>query len=282
MSDTTLTAKRARFRQLHDDGFFIIPNPWDIGSAKWLAQAGFQALASTSSGFAFSRGKLDGGVGVDAVLAHLQELVEATPLPVNADFENGHARDLDALANNVRRCVAAGVAGLSIEDRDNGGEHALYGLDEAVDRMQTARDAIDATGADVMLIGRAECFLAGCPDLDETLRRLTAYAEAGADCLYAPGLSTREQIEAVVQAVAPKPVNVLMGPASALTATELAAIGVRRVSTGGALALTAWGGFAQAAQALTEDRFDGFSNMLPRNALVTAFDPASAKDNPCR
>lgn len=280
MSDTTLTAKRARFRQLHDDGFFIMPNPWDIGSAKWLAQAGFQALASTSSGFAFSRGKLDGGVGVDAVLAHLQELVEATPLPVNADFENGHARDLDELANNVRRCVATGIAGLSIEDRDNGGNHALYDIDEAVDRMQTARASIDATGADVMLIGRAECFLAGCPDLDETLRRLTAYAAAGADCLYAPGLSTREQINAVVQAVAPKPVNVLMGPAAALTAAELAELGVRRVSTGGALALTAWGGFAQAAQALTEDRFDGFSNMLPRNALAAAFDPGSADDNP--
>lgn len=271
MIDTTVAARRARFRQLHADGFFILPNPWDIGSAKWLAQAGFKALASTSSGFAFSRGRPDCGVGVDDVLTHLQELVTATPLPVNADFENGHARDLGELAHNVRRCVGTGVAGLSIEDRDNAGDHALYALDEAVARIRTAREAIDATGQDVMLIGRAECFLAGRPDLDETLRRLVAYADAGADCLYAPGLSTREQISAVVDAVAPKPVNVLMGPASSLTATELAEIGVRRVSTGGQLALTAWGGFTQTVQALAERRFDGFAPTAPRDALSRLF-----------
>lgn len=280
MDDTPFAARRARFRALHDSGFFILPNPWDNGSARWLAGAGFQALASTSSGFAFSRGQTDGGVDVDAVLAHLAELVAATPLPVNADFENGHAADHDTLAANVRRCVATGIAGLSIEDRDNAGEHALYGFDEAVQRVRVARAAIDASGADVMLIGRAECFLAGCPDIDEVLRRLTAYAEAGADCLYAPGLSTREQIGVVVRALAPKPINVLMGPASALTATELADLGVRRVSTGGALALNAWGGFIHAAEALAENRFDGFTTSEPGDALMRMFAAGAATETP--
>src|SRR5690625_5276578 len=206
--------RRAAFRQLHAAGCFVLPNPWDVGSARWLAQAGFKALASTSSGYAFSRGKADGDVGVDEVLAHLTELVNATPLPVNADFEDGHARDLDGLADNVRRCVATGVAGLSIEDASGDAAQPLYDFERAVARMRAARSAIDASGEDVMLVGRAEGFLVGRPDLDETLRRLTAYAEVGADCLYAPVLSTREQIKAVVDAVAPKPVNVLLGPRS--------------------------------------------------------------------
>lgn len=262
MSHPTLAERRASFRRLHASGCFVIPNPWDVGSAKWLAQAGFKALASTSSGYAFSRGKADGDVGVDEVLAHLRELVEATPLPVNADFEDGHARDLDGLADNVRRCVETGVAGLSIEDATGDAAHPLYDFDEAVARMRTARQAIDATGEDVMLIGRAENFLVGQPDLDDAIRRLVAYAEAGADGLYAPGLSTREQIKAVVEAVSPKPVNVLLGPASALSLAEMAELGVRRVSIGGALALAAWSGFVQAAGPLAEGRFDGFANTV--------------------
>lgn len=266
-----LAQRRAAFRDLHREGCFILPNPWDPGSAKWLAQAGFKALASTSSGYAFSRGKADGDVGVDEVLAHLRELVDATSLPVNADFEDGHARDLEGLADNVRRCVATGVAGLSIEDATGDATHPLYDFDEAVARMRTARQAIDATGEDVMLIGRAENFLVGRPDLDDAIRRLVAYAEAGADCLYAPGLSTREQIRSVVEAVAPKPVNVLMGPAAKLGFETLAELGVRRVSIGGALALAAWSGFTQAAGALLESRFDGFVNTVSHGDLARLF-----------
>lgn len=252
MTHPTLAERRAAFRQLHASGCFVIPNPWDVGSARWLAQAGFKALASTSSGYAFSRGKADGEIAVDEVLAHLRELVAATPLPVNADFEDGHARDPDELADNVRRCVQTGVAGLSIEDATGDRDRPLYDFDEAVVRMRTARQAIDASGEDVMLVGRSEGFLRGLPDLDETLRRLTAYAEAGADCLYAPGLSTARQIRAVVDAVAPVPVNVLRGPAKALSLAELADLGVRRISVGGSLALAAWNGFAQATSQLID------------------------------
>ncbi len=271
MPDSVFAERRAAFRQLHAAGCFIIPNPWDVGSARWLANAGFKALASTSSGYAFSRGRNDGDIGVDEMLAHLRELVEATDLPVNADFEDGHARELDALAANVRRCVDTGVAGISIEDATGDAGHPLYDLDEAVARMRTARQAIDATGADVMLIGRAECFFHGLPDIDETVRRLRAYAEAGADGLYAPGLSTREQVKAVVEAVAPKPVNVLMGPAAKLGFDTLAELGVRRISVGGALALSAWSGFAQAAGPLAEHRFDGFASTVTHGDLARLF-----------
>ncbi|HET7301593.1 MAG TPA: isocitrate lyase/phosphoenolpyruvate mutase family protein [Oleiagrimonas sp.] len=271
MTHPDLAQRRAAFRDLHREGCFILPNPWDPGSAKWLAQAGFKALASTSSGYAFSRGHADGDIGVDEVLAHLRELVDATDLPVNADFESGHARDLEGLAANVRRCVDTGVAGLSIEDSTGDKDHPLYDYDEAVARMRAARKAIDESGADVMLVGRSEGFLVGRPDLDETLRRLEAYAEAGADCLYAPGLSTREQIAAVVKAVAPKPVNVLMGPAAKLGFDTLGELGVRRVSVGGALALAAWGGFATAANRLAEGSFDGFAGSLTHAQLNAAF-----------
>ncbi|HET7267272.1 MAG TPA: isocitrate lyase/phosphoenolpyruvate mutase family protein [Oleiagrimonas sp.] len=262
MTRSPYAERRAAFRQLHASGCFVIPNPWDVGSAKWLAHAGFKALASTSSGYAFSRGKADGDVGVEEVLAHLTELVGATSLPVNADFEDGHARDPGQLADNVRRCVATGVAGLSIEDATGDADQPLYAFDQAVARMRAARSAIDATGEDVMLVGRSEGFLVGRPDLDETLRRLSAYAEAGADCLYAPGLSTREQIKAVVEAVAPRPVNILLGPASSHTLAEMAELGVRRVSVGGSLALAAWSGFTRAAGPLAEGRFDGFANSV--------------------
>lgn len=271
MTGSDLAERRAAFRDLHREGCFILPNPWDPGSAKWLAQAGFKALASTSSGYAFSRGHADGDIGVDEVLVHLRELVEATDLPVNADFESGYARDLETLAANVRRCVDTGVAGLSIEDATGDKDHPLFDFDEAVARMSAAREAIDAGGEDVMLVGRSEGFLVGQPDLDETVRRLVAYADAGADCLYAPGLSTREQVAAVVAAVAPKPVNVLMGPAAKLGFDTLAELGVRRVSIGGTLALAAWSGFTQAAGALLEGRFDGFANTVSHADLARLF-----------
>ncbi len=271
MTHSDLARRRAAFRDLHREGCFVLPNPWNPGSAKWLAQAGFKALASTSSGYAFSRGHADGDIGVDEVLAHLRELVEATDLPVNADFESGYARDLDGLAVNVRRCVDTGVAGLSIEDSTGDRDRPLFDFDEAVARMRAARGAIDASGEDVMLIGRSEGFLVGRPDLDETLRRLVAYAEAGADCLYAPGLSTREQVAAVVAAVAPKPVNVLMGPAAGLGFATLAELGVRRVSVGGALALAAWSGFVAAASPLAVGRFDGFAHDVTHADLGNLF-----------
>jgi 2-methylisocitrate lyase-like PEP mutase family enzyme len=264
-----IAERRTAFRRLHADGCFVIPNPWDAGSARYLQQLGFKALATTSSGFAWSRGQADGAVPVEAVLAHCRELVAATPLPVNADFEDGHARDQDALADNVRRCVDTGVAGLSIEDATGDAAQPLYPLTEAVARLRTARAAIDATGEDVMLVGRAECFLVDHPDaLAESLRRLVAYADAGADCLYAPGLRTREQIAAVVEAVAPKPVNVLVGSAAPFTVAQLADLGVRRISVGGALARAAWTGFMGAAKTLAADgRFDGFAGIVPHGEV---------------
>lgn len=272
MITPNIATRRAAFRQLHASGCFVIPNPWDTGSARWLAQLGFKALASTSSGYAFSRGHVDGAVDVDAVLQHLRELVEATSLPVNADFEDGHARDLGQLAANVRCCIDTGVAGLSIEDSTGDATQPLYTLDEAVARMRAARAAIDASGVDVMLIGRAECFLTGHSEpLPEVLRRLRAYAEAGADCLYAPGLSTGEQIEAVVAAVAPKPVNVLMGAASPFTVADLAGMGVRRISVGGALARAAWTGFIGAARQLADGCFGGFADLVSHADLNRAF-----------
>lgn len=272
MSAPTLAERRAAFRRLHERGCFVIPNAWDPGSARALQQLGFAAIASTSAGFAFSRGRADGAVGVDEVLAHLRDLVAATPLPVNADFESGYARDLDALAGNVRRCVDTGVAGLSIEDSTGDAAQPLYPLEQAVARMRTARAAIDAAGGEVLLVGRAECFLVGHPDpLAESLRRLRAYAEAGADCLFAPGLRTEEDIVAVVAAVAPKPVNVVVGFAAPFDVARLATLGVRRISVGAGLARAAWGGFLQAARGLAEGRFDGFAGATPHAELNAMF-----------
>ena len=254
-----IAARRAAFRQLHASGCFAIPNPWDIGSARYLAQLGFKALASTSSGRAWSQGVADGGLSLPAVLAYLRELVAATDLPVNADFESGFADTAEGVAQNVRAAIDTGIAGVSIEDATGHPAQPLMDLPSAVARLRAARAAIDESGQDVLLIGRAENFFVGQPDLADTLRRLQAYAEAGADCLYAPGIGTPEQIAAVVAAVAPKPVNVLVGGASPLTMAELAALGVRRVSVGGALARAAWGGFQRAARQLAEQgRFDGF------------------------
>lgn len=272
LSSSDTAARRRAFRQLHASGCFVIPNPWDTGSARFLQGLGFKALATTSSGFAWSLGQPDGGLPRETVLAHLRELVAATDLPVNADFESGFASDPQGVAESVRLAVETGVAGLSIEDATGDPAHPLHDVDVAVARLRAARGAIDRAGGDTLLVGRAENFLAGRPDLDDTIARLKAYAEAGADCLYAPGIRTREQIAAVVAAVAPKPVNLLVGSVSDLTLQDIAALGVRRVSVGGALARAAWGGFIRAARTLAEQgRFDGFADAAPGNELNAFF-----------
>jgi len=269
----TIAEKRQTFRRLHESGCFVIPNPWDVGTARYLQNMGFKALATTSAGFAFARALPDGKVPRDLMLAHIREIVEATDLPVNADFEGGYARDPDGVAESVRLCVDTGVAGLSIEDSTGDPANPLYGLDHAVARVRAARAAIDRSGADVVFVGRAECFIVGRPDLDDAIRRLKAYVDAGADCLYAPGIRTRDQISAVVKAVAPKPVNVLIGFPSDLTVRDLAGLGVRRISVGGALARAAWGGFIRAARAIAEaGRFDtAFADAAPGAELNGLF-----------
>lgn len=272
MNAFRFAARRAAFRKLHESGCFLIPNPWDAGSAHALASLGFKALATTSSGFAWSRAKPDHAPKVEKVLAHCREIVEATELPVNVDFEDGHSRDLDGVKHNVRRCIETGIAGLSIEDSTGDAAQPLYDFDEAVARLRAARAAIDASGEDVMLIGRAECFLVGHPDpLSESLKRLKAYAAAGADCLYAPGAGKPEEIRAIVDAVAPKPINVLVGHPASYTLADLAKLGVRRVSVGGALAGAAWGGFLRAARDLAEGRFDGFADNVSHAELNAMF-----------
>lgn len=253
--------KRRSFRQLHAAGCFAIPNPWDVGSARFLQSLGFKALATTSSGFAWSQGRPDVPDKREVVLAHLQAMVEATDLPINADFENGYAPDAAGVAQSVRLAIEAGVAGLSIEDSTGHVSSPLFPLETAVERIRAARSAIDSAGADVVLVGRAECYLVGRPDIEEVIARLKAYADAGADCLYAPGLRAREHICAVVDAVAPKPVNLLIGSASAFTMADVADMGVRRVSVGGALARSAWAGFMRAARLIAEQgRFDAFAD----------------------
>ncbi|MDE2262773.1 MAG: isocitrate lyase/phosphoenolpyruvate mutase family protein [Gammaproteobacteria bacterium] len=267
-SPASAAEKRRRFHELHRSGCFVLPNPWDAGSARYLQALGFKALATTSSGFAWSQGAPDGGMAREAVLAHLQAMVAATDLPINADFESGYARDPDGVAQSVRLAVETGVAGLSIEDSTGDTAKPLYGIDDAVARMRAARQAIDRTGGDTLLVGRAECFLVGRPDIDETISRLQAYASAGADCLYAPGIRSPEHIRRVVESVAPKPVNLLVGYASALSVAEIGALGVRRISVGGALARAAWGGFMRAAKTLAEQgRFDGFADAASHDTI---------------
>ncbi len=245
------TDTRAEFKRLHEAGCFVIPNPWDAGSARYLQGLGFKALATTSSGFAWSTGRADNQVGLEDVLAHLATIAGAVDIPVNADFEGGFADAPDGVAANVTRAVATGIAGLSIEDSTQRPEAPLYELDLAVARIRAARAAIDRTGTGVLLTARAECYLVGQPDRAEVIRRLQAYAQAGADCLYAPGLRTAEDVGAVVRAVAPKPFNLLMS-APGLTVAEAAALGVRRISVGGALARCAWAGFMAAAREIAE------------------------------
>ena len=260
-----MPSTRTAFRRLHDAGCFVIPNPWDVGSARWLQQLGFPALATTSAGAAFVLGLPDGAVSRDRMLAHVRELVEATDVPVNADFGNGFADDPYGVAVNVRLCAQTGVAGLSIEDLSPTG--ALYPLDLAVARVRAARVASD----DVVFTARAEGMLLPGPDLADVTRRLVAFADAGADCLYAPGLRTPEQITTVVRAVAPKPVNVLVSGGKR-TVGQLAGLGVRRISVGSGLARAAWGGFVRAARAIaTEGRFDGLDDALPYTEIDAFF-----------
>jgi len=260
MSPPTIAQRRATFRALHQTGCFVLPNPWDLGSARALEAMGFKALATSSAGHAWSRARADGQLARDDALAHLREMVQATSLPINADFESGFGDTLEELASSVGMAVDTGVAGLSIEDSTGNPEAPLRAMDEAAERMRVARAAIDAAGGDTLLVGRAENFFVGVPDLRDAIARLQAYAAAGADCLYAPGIRTREQIAAVVAALAPKPVNVLVGWASELGVADLAELGVRRISVGGALARTAWGGFLQAARMIAEQgRFDAFA-----------------------
>src|SRR2546430_4789913 len=266
----TIEEKREEFRRLHDSGCFALPNPWDMGTAKYLQHLGYKGIATTSAGFAFSRGLSDGAVKRDDMLAHVRELVEATDIPVNADFENGYADDPEDLAESVKLCVAAGVAGLSIEDATDRKESRIYDVDLAVERIKAAREAIGNSGT--LLVGRAEGFLVGRENLDQVIKRLVAYSEAGADCLYAPGFKERDHIKAIVECVAPKPSNILIGGASGLTMKDAESLGARRVSVGGAFARAAWGGFIRSAKELIEKgTFDELANAAPYSELQELF-----------
>jgi 2-methylisocitrate lyase-like PEP mutase family enzyme len=268
----SIADKRREFRRLHETGCFVIPNPWDIGTTRYLQHLGFKALATTSLGYAFAQGYADGAVPRDLMLAHIAEIANAADVPVNADFEGGYADDPEGVAESVRLCVGTGVAGLSIEDSTGQKDKPLYDFDLALARMKAARAAIDKAGPDVLLTARTEGFIRGRPDIDETIRRLKAFADAGADCLYAPGIKSREEITAVVQAVAPKPVNLLIGWASDLTVDGVASMGVRRISVGGALARAAWGGFQRAAKQIAlGGSFAGFCDAASAVDLNTLF-----------
>jgi 2-methylisocitrate lyase-like PEP mutase family enzyme len=260
---------------MHQAGCFVIPNPWDVGTARYLHSLGFSALATTSAGFAFSRGLPDADWAVprEMMLSHIAEIVTSVDLPVNADFEAGYANDPEGVAENVRLCVETGVAGLSIEDATGDHEQPLYELPLAVERIRAARGAIDASGADVLLTARAECYLVGHPDpLRESVLRLQAYAEAGADVLYAPGPKEPAEIGAIVAAVHPKPVNVLMSANTGLRVADLAELGVRRVSVGSSLARAAWMGFIDAARRIAnEGSFAGFDGAVPYAELNKFF-----------
>jgi 2-methylisocitrate lyase-like PEP mutase family enzyme len=266
----TTADKRAAFRRLHESGCFIIPNPFDVGSAKALQHLGFKALASTSAGFAWSIGKADNRVTVDDVCNHLAAISAAVDIPVNADFEDGFAHEPDKVGVNVARAVKAGVSGLSIEDYTGDAAKPLFDRTLAVERIKAARKAIDADNSGVLLTGRCEAFLRGVKDLNLVIDRLTAYADAGADCLYAPGISTKEEISAVVKAVHPKPVNLLVGAAGSLA--DIGALGVRRISVGGSLARMAWAGFMKASREMAEKgTFSEFANGFPGGELNKMF-----------
>jgi 2-methylisocitrate lyase-like PEP mutase family enzyme len=277
-SPTQLSAVAA-FRALHESGCFVLPNPWDVGSAVYLRHLGFKALATTSAGFAFTRALSDdvGVVPRDAMLAHFREIVGATPLPVNADFQSGYADEPEGVAANVALCVATGVAGLSVEDATGDGAAPLYEHALAVERVRAARAAIDASGVRVVLTARCEAWLVGDSDPARTsIDRLAAYAEAGADCLYAPGVRDPGEIEAIVLAVSPLPVNVLVSaPSEALSLTRLEDLGVRRVSVGSALARVAWGAFMRAAQDLAAGSFDGLGDAVPFGEINEIFRPGA-------
>ena len=260
-------ARRRAFRRLHEGGCFVIPNPWDVGSARYLQHLGFPALATTSAGFAFSQGLPDSEVAVsrDRSLAHIAEITASVEVPVNADFQSGYGVEPQEVADSVARCVATGVAGLSVEDSTGEPSSPLHELPLAVERIRAARQAIDRSGRGVLLTARAECYHVGHPNaFRESVRRLQAYAEAGADVLFAPGPHEADEIKALVEAVRPKPLNLLVVRDIGLGVSDIAALGVRRISVGGALALAAWTGFVRAAQTLkSEGRFAGFADLTP-------------------
>ena len=277
MNDAPLRQQSAVavFRALHESGCFVLPNPWDVGTAIYLQHLGFRALATTSAGVAFSRGRPDDtpALPLEIMLAHIKEVVEATSLPVNADFQSGYADEPEGVAANVTRCIATGVAGLSIEDNTGRSNHPLYETKFAIERIRAARTAIDAAGIPVVLTGRCEAWLVGESDpFRIALDRLTAYAEAGADCLYAPGAQEPDEIAEIVKAVAPKPVNVLVHGPSPLSVSRLTDLGVRRISVGSALARAAWGAFIRAAESIARTgTFDGFADAAPFAELNNIF-----------
>ena len=283
-----VSARRKAFRTLHEQGCFVIPNPWDPGSARYLETLGFPALATTSAGFAFSQGLPDAGGEVlsrDRSLESIAAITAAVDLPVSADFMSGYGHDPEEVAESVRLCVATGVAGLSIEDSTDNPASPLFELPMAVERVRAAREAIDRSGGDVLLTARAECYHAGHPDpFRESVRRLQAYAAAGADVLFAPGIQKREEIKALVEAVRPTPVNLLVTGDIGLDVAAIAAFGVRRISVGGTLALAAWTGFIHAAQGLREGSFAGLAGIVPYaeiNRLFVAVRPKPEPDNRC-
>jgi 2-methylisocitrate lyase-like PEP mutase family enzyme len=268
-SRPSVADKRRAFRKLHESGCFVIPNPWDVGSARYLQGLGFKALATTSAGFAFTQGFPDGQFSRELALAHCRELTEATDVPLNVDYEGGYADDPDGVAESVRLCVETGIAGLSIEDSTGDPAKPLYDFDVALARVKAARAAIDKAGGDVVFTARSEGFVRGRPDLAETVRRMKAFADAGADCLYAPGIKTREEIAAVV--AVGKPFNFLMATATNFSVADLAGMGVRRISAGGTLARTAWTGFMRAAREIAEHgTFKNFDGTIA-NAELNAF-----------
>jgi 2-methylisocitrate lyase-like PEP mutase family enzyme len=271
MPNPSTADKRAAFRHLHKAGCFVIPNPWNVGSTRYLEGLGFKALATTSSGYAHAQGTSDGDMTRDLMLTHCREIAQAADVPVNADFEGGYSHDPAGVAENVRLCIETGVAGLSIEDFTGDDANPLYDFEIAVARVRATRTAIDKAGGGVVFTARTEGFIKARPDMDETIRRLNAFADAGADCLYAPGIRTREQIETVVKAAAPLPVNLLMSTASGLTVKDIADMGVRRISVGGALARAAMNAFIKSAREIAnEGKFDSFAGVVS-NAELNAF-----------
>jgi 2-methylisocitrate lyase-like PEP mutase family enzyme len=267
----SIADKRRAFRALHQSGCFVIPNPWNVGSARYMQGLGFKALATTSSGYAHSIGYADGDVTRDMMLAHYREIAQATDIPLNADFEGGYADDPDEVAANVRLCIDTGVAGLSIEDFTGDESNPLYDFDLALKRVRATRDAIDKAGGDVVFTARTEGFIHNRPDLDETIRRVKAFVDAGADCLYSPGIKTREQIEATIKAVAPKPINFLNHGAFGYTVNDLAALGVRRISVGGTMARVAMHAFIHSARQIAQaGKFDSFAGVVT-NAELNKF-----------
>lgn len=269
---TTAADKRRTFRKLHESGCFVMPNPWDIGSTLYLQSLGFKALATTSAGYAWTHGLDDGGITRDMAIAHIAEVSATADVPFNADFEGGFAHEPEGVAESVRLAGETEVAGLSIEDFTGDMKAPLYDMDTAVARMKAARAAIDKSGADVLLTGRSEGFIRNRPDLAETIARLKAYAAAGAYCLYAPGLTTEEQITAVVTAVAPKPVNILIGGPLPFSVSDIERLGGRRISVGGAMARVYWGAVGRMArEILDKGTFKGFAEGMPGGDLNKLF-----------